>query len=375
MTGNLYLPKVTLIFWMVHESMIEIVGNLHLHTNASDGVGTHHSVAAAAAQAGLDFIIYTDHNIWVDDVEGWYHCPNINRDVLCLMGQEINDPRLIPEANHLLCHFVCEDLNSLSAHPQDLINRVIEREGLCFLAHPLERPGLREAKHIYPWISWEVSDYTGIELWNAMTDAKWQLRTLSRGFIGAYLAYGVLNAPFPEVLAKWDELLATGQKVVAIGNSDAHGMSFSLGPFTRTIYPYEFLFRAINTHLLLDVPLNRDVAPAKQQIRDTLKAGHCFVSYDLIGNSQGFTFVGQSDNDQALMGDTLLLHHTATLQIFSPQLAWLRLLKDGQVIAQTNGQTLAWPTTEPGVYRVEAYRRFWGRQRGWVFTNPIYVRG
>jgi hypothetical protein len=373
--GNLSGPTVTLIFWMVYESMIEIVGNLHLHTNASDGVGTHHSVAAAAAQAGLDFIIYTDHNIWVDDVEGWFQFPEFNREVLCLMGQEMNDPYLVPEANHLLCHFVCEDLNGISADPQALINRVIEREGLCFLAHPLERPGLREAKHIFPWINWEVSGYTGIELWNAMTDAKWQLRTLSRGFIGAYLAYGVLSAPFPEVLAKWDALLATGQKVVAIGNSDAHGMSFTLGPFTRTIYPYEFLFRCVNTHLLLETPLQRDVAQARQQIRESLKAGHCFVSYDLVGDSKGFVFVGQSEGDQATMGDTLTLHHSATLQIFSPQSALLRLLKDGQVIAQTDGQILNWQADRPGVYRVEAYRRFWGRQRGWVFTNPIYVRG
>jgi hypothetical protein len=29
---------------------------------------------------------------------------------------------------------------------------------------------------------------------------------------------------------------------------------------------------------------------------------------------------------------------------------------------------------EQGVYRVEAYRRCFFRKRGWVFTNPIYVR-
>ena len=31
-------------------------------------------------------------------------------------------------------------------------------------------------------------------------------------------------------------------------------------------------------------------------------------------------------------------------------------------------------TSEPGVYRVEAYIHFRGRRRGWIFSNPIYIR-
>ena len=30
--------------------------------------------------------------------------------------------------------------------------------------------------------------------------------------------------------------------------------------------------------------------------------------------------------------------------------------------------------TEPGVYRVEAWKSYLGIKRGWVFSNPIYVR-
>jgi hypothetical protein len=353
--------------------MIEVIGNLHLHTTASDGAESHDFVAVAAARAGLDFIMYTDHNIAVEGVEGWYQAAG-EPEILRLMGQEINDQRLEPEANHLLCHFISEDLNDLAAEPQKLIDAVATREGLTFLAHPLERPGLREAKHIYPWISWDVTDYTGIELWNAMTDVKWQLRTIPRGLIGAYLANAILQAPFPEVLAKWDELLATGRKIVAIGNTDAHGTAFTLGLLTRTIYPYEFLFRTVNTHLYLDRPLAREVAQARRQIREALKVGHCFVCYDLIGAARGFSFTGKSGSEEAMMGDSLPLNDQVHFQIISPQPATLRLLKDGQVVSQVQGHTLARQTGEPGVYRVEAYRRYWGQQRGWVFTNPIYVR-
>ncbi|MCK6626673.1 MAG: CehA/McbA family metallohydrolase [Anaerolineae bacterium] len=352
--------------------MPEIVGNLHLHTTASDGTGSHAEVAAAAIRAGLDFIVYTDHNIAVEGVEGWWRDAH-GREILRLMGQEINDMQLVPEYNHLLCHFVADDLNNLAADPQQLIDAITDRGGLTFLAHPLERPGMGAAQEIYPWLSWDISGYTGIELWNTMTDVKWQLRSKLRAVIGAYLPYLVLTAPFPEVLAKWDELLATGQKVVAIGNSDAHAMSFSLGPLRRKIYSYEFLFRTVNTHLLLAEPLSREVSQARRQIFEALQLGHCFVSNDLVASSRGFSFSGSSGDRQASMGDTLPLQETVTLRIASPLPARLRLLHQGRVVAETIGRELTWQTAERGVYRVEAYRIYWGWQRGWVFTNPIYV--
>jgi hypothetical protein len=353
--------------------MPEVVGNLHLHTTASDGTGTHDEVSAAAAQAGLDFIVYTDHNLWLDGLEGWYQVPGTNLEILRLMGQEVNDQNREPECNHLLCHFVYLDLQPVAANPQQLIDTVIEAGGVCFLAHPFERPGYGGGEEIYPWVNWEVSGFTGIELWNVMSEVKWRLSNTTRGIFGAYWPNWVLSAPFPEVLAKWDELLASGQKVVAIGNSDAHAKVYAKGPLRRRIYPYEYLFRAVNTHLLLDEPLARDVDQARLQILDALKRGHCFVCYDLVAPSRGFSFTATNGSSEVMMGDTLPLQGTTNLFVSSPQPARLRLLKDGQVVTQTKGKILAWQTSQPGVYRVEAYRRFWGKQRGWVFTNPIYV--
>jgi hypothetical protein len=353
--------------------MPEIVGNLHLHTIASDGTGTHDEVASAAVRAGLDFLIYTDHNVWVDGIDGWYRDPVTNQEILRLMGQEVNDQNLEPELNHMLCLFVCKDLQPVAADPQKLIDTVIAEGGICFLAHPIERPGMKGIEQTYPWISWDISGYTGIELWNAMTNVKWRLRSLRRGIFGAYLPNWVLSGPFPDMLAKWDELLAGGQKVVAVGSTDAHATVFKKGPLRRRVYPYEYLFRTVNTHILLTEPLARDVDRARLQIRDALKAGNCFVGYDLASSSRGFTFTATSGSNRAIMGDTLSLQETAMLSISSPQSVRLRLLKDGQLIAQAKGKTLEWQTSEPGIYRVEAYRRFWGQQRGWVFTNPIYI--
>ncbi len=62
------------------------------------------------------------------------------------------------------------------------------------------------------------------------------------------------------------------------------------------------------------------------------------------------------------------------LRVASPLPADLRLFENGQEVAAVHGRELTYEVTQPGVYRVEAYRRFRLKRRGWVFTNPIYVR-
>ena len=64
-----------------------------------------------------------------------------------------------------------------------------------------------------------------------------------------------------------------------------------------------------------------------------------------------------------------------TLQAKLPGLAEIRLVKDGEILKTwKNQQACAHITTEPGVYRIEAHRNFLGRKRGWIYSNPIYVR-
>ena len=74
------------------------------------------------------------------------------------------------------------------------------------------------------------------------------------------------------------------------------------------------------------------------------------------------------------MGDEISSAGGVTFNIKLPQVAECRLLKDSKVIQTwSNREICTHMTTEPGVYRVEVYRRYLGIQRGWVFSNPIYV--
>lgn len=74
------------------------------------------------------------------------------------------------------------------------------------------------------------------------------------------------------------------------------------------------------------------------------------------------------------MGETLPLQKALEVRVTTPARAWIRLLRDGDVVIETRGDHLALMSHLPGVYRVEAYRRYAGRRRGWIFSNPIYVR-
>jgi hypothetical protein len=50
-------------------------------------------------------------------------------------------------------------------------------------------------------------------------------------------------------------------------------------------------------------------------------------------------------------------------------------LQNGKVIGSwTRHQVCAHITTEAGIYRVEVFKMYLGKKRGWIFSNPIFVR-
>ncbi len=194
----------------------------------------------------------------------------------------------------------------------------------------------------------------------------------------AGLFYGLnpdlaITGPFPHTLRLWDQLLAQGRRVVAIGGADAHGNSHSLGPITRVIFPYEDLFGYVNTHILIPGTLTRDLATDKAAIYEALGSGHCFIGYDGLGSTRGFRFYARSGSQAVTMGDELKREAALIFHVETPGPGDIRLLCDGKIVARTHGQRLDLTNAVPGIYRVEVYRRYRLRQRGWIFSNPIYV--
>jgi len=353
--------------------MQEIVVNLHIHTRYSDGSGSHQDIVRAGFKAGVDAVIVTDHNVLVGGFEGYYR--EKNRRLLMLIGEEIHDRARDPQKNHLLVFGANRELAPFADDPQRLINHAHEAGGLAFIAHPDDpaAPAFNETD--ITWVDWSAQNYTGIELWNALSELKTVLPTKLHGLFYAYFPQLVAHAPMPATLAKWDELLNAGGRVVAIGGSDAHALRLHLGPLSRTVFPYDFHFRGVNTHALTAEPLSGEVNADKRLLYEALAAGHCFVGYDLPAPTRGFRFTAQGRERTAGMGDEVPAQGGVTLQAGLPGMADVRLIKDGAVLKTWKNQpTCAHITSEPGVYRIEAYRNYWGAKRGWIFSNPIYVR-
>lgn len=353
--------------------MHELIINLHMHTTYSDGSGTHAELVKAALNAGLDGIITTDHNILVNGPEGYYQ--DGDRRVLLMIGEEIHDTTAVPQKNHLLVVGTNRELADQAGNTQRLINQVVDSGGLAFIAHPVDPAAPAFGEPDISWENWEVEGYSGIELWNAMSEFKSLLKDKISGLFYAFNPKSVAHGPFPSTLQKWDELLAEGKRVVAIGGSDAHAFRASAGFVRRTLFPYEFHFRAINTHVFVPQALSGEKIEDRDMILDSLARGHAFIGYDLPAPTRGFRFTAQGTDNNVLMGDELSVGHGVTLQIHLPQRAECCLIKDGEVVKTwTKREVCTFITSEPGVYRVEVYLQYMGRRRGWIFSNPIYVR-
>jgi hypothetical protein len=353
--------------------MNELLINLHMHTTYSDGSGTHADIVGAALEAGLDAVITTDHNVLVSGPAGYYQ--EGDQKVLLLVGEEIHDQTAVPQKNHLLVIGVEKEMAKLADDTQHLVDSINAVNGLAFIAHPVDpaAPAFKEPD--ISWEKWEVENFTGIELWNAMSEFKSLMKSWLRAAFYVFNPRLVAHGPFPAAIERWDQLLESGKRVVAVGGSDAHAFKVSVGPIRKTVFPYKFHFQAVNTHLIIDEPLNGDIKHDRDLIHRALKEGHAFIGYDLPGDTRGFRFTAQGKDQSVWMGDKITLDQGVTLQICLPQRAECRLLRNGQVIKTwTKREICSFITSEPGVYRVEVYLRYRGKRRAWIFSNPIYVR-
>ena len=351
--------------------MNELVINLHIHTPYSDGNGLHSEIAHAAIDSQLDAIIITDHNVLVHGLEGYIK--NKVGKTLLLVGEEVHDQSRRPQKNHLLVFGISKEVATYAENPQDLINHVKTIGGLSFIAHPIdpELPLFNESD--ISWEDWEIEGFTGIELWNGLSELKTTVKSRIGALLYAFFPELIAHGPLPEALHIWDSLLNNGQRVVAIGGSDSHAIPMRMGPFRRTIFPYRFHFSAINTHLLTASSLSGDHSSDRRIIYDSLANGNAFIGYDLPASTRGFRFSAQSNDKEAIMGDEIELDGSITLQVHLPEKAEVTLLKDGEIIKKTKMNNLVFITNEPGVYRVEVHRNYLGKKRGWIFSNPIYI--
>ncbi len=351
------------------ENYREYVGNLHTHSLYSDGAATHATIARAAGEAGLNFVIVTDHNVWVDGVEDYYD------RVLLLVGEEAHNIRRQPQSDHLLVYGAEQEIAPYTfGSAQTLIDKVQDNGGFAFLAHPVEKSGhVGEGVQAIPWTTWPIEGIHGLEIWNYMSEFKSLLWSRLPALVYAFRPDWGITGPFRGALKLWDELLAKGKRLAALGGADAHAFPQQIGPFQRTLFPYTYLFRCVNTHVLTAGPLTGDLAQDKALLYAALRAGRTWVGYDLPHSTRGFRFVARSGTTHVSVGEELKRLGAVTLYIDLPASGEIHLLRDGRIIERGKGKELRHTSAEAGVYRVEVYRRFRGRKVTWIISSPIYI--
>jgi hypothetical protein len=235
----------------------------------------------------------------------------------------------------------------------ELVGAIHDQGGVAIAAEPTEFKSAGD---------YALAD--GIEVYNQ--DAAWRAESHSTLYWRALFLstdrFLLDLVPRPEQnLAIYDKLASGSRVALVAGMGAPHNMAVA-GWKVGTL---EQLFLFYTTHVLSP---ERSVDP----IVDALKRGHVYVSFDILGYVGEFAFFARDGETKTMMGEEVHLTPSLKLQAELPGAAEkIVLLRDGdQASATENAQTAEFAPTEPGTYRLEAYRK----GHPWILSNPVYVR-
>ena len=335
-------------------------GAIHMHTTESDGTKTLEEVAEIGQNCGLDFMLFSDHmtlGLRKSGKEGFYG------KTLVLIGYEHNDP---DDKNHLLI-FESPEVYPEEMTVKEYVSAAVSDKSINFMAHPDEIRDTLEEYPPYPWTDWSVDGFTGIELWNHMSEWMEKLTRYNK-LLMTFSPRKSMVGPTARILKKWDELNQK-HKVVGIAGVDAHAFPVKAGPFTVEIFPYKVHFRALRSHVLLPHSLSEELEQAKWQIYDALRDCRVFLSNMRWGEADSFEFYGVQGSSRVVCGGSLESADNAKIQIKLPQKASIKLVHNGSTVLTAETESLEYSVKERGIYRVEA----WKGSRGWIFSNHIRI--
>ncbi|MCI0333148.1 MAG: PHP domain-containing protein [Planctomycetes bacterium] len=372
---------------------------LHVHSAFShDSRGTIEEIVAAAKEAGVRAIMFSEHpsndyNYFLDGHRGF------KQGVLLIPGAETEGFLAYPRQS-------IQDQKTDT--PQAFSDLVRSTGGLIFLSHLEER------------MDWEIANITGAEIYNTHADFKEETRFLAAlrspltmfSLVGAVKQYpqevfgALLDYP-ADYLKRYDQLCQQGRHTGVAANDAHHNQAYRvkivdngavlvedalgaqiarLAPekfapiklltagrkpgdliFELDLDPYVRSFRHVSTHLLLT-----EVNEA--QVWQALGSGRAYVAFDWIADPTGFVYRADRGADNWPVGSEVSFAEGLHLRAEAPLEGRFKLVRDGEVILDQSGPALDFPVDKPGVYRVEVWLNLAGEDRPWILTNPIYVR-
>ena len=362
-----------------------VPGIIHVHTNRSDGLSGPDEIAAAAAKAGLKFLVFTDHG----DATRKPDAPQYRAGVLCLDGVEISTNG---------GHYVAIDMPAspypLAGEARDVVEDVRRLGGFGIAAHP-DSP-----KQQLRWTDWNAP-FDGIELINldtgwrlwaqqaSATAAPWHARRL---LLSALIDYPFRPAGVITSLVRpsgavdnW-QALASRRRVVSIAGVDAHA---KLAPrsadsgdsrYALPLPGYESSFRVLSIHVKPDRPFLGDATADARVLMHAIRSGHLYSAIDGAATPASFDFTATNGHGTVDEGDELAVGGPVTLRVRSnaPPGFTTIVWANGSVLGTEHHEQdfTVEARAEPAVYWAEI--RATGLPHlnlvSWVRSNPIYVR-
>lgn len=353
-------------------------GAIHVHTNRSDGSGTLQQVAAAAARAGLQFVVLTDHGdaTRLDDGTRLPQSPRYVGNVLVVDAVEIS-----ADDGHVVVLGLPEVPYPLGGDVRDIVEDASRFGATTIAAHPgSQKPELR-------WTEWTAT-FSGLEWLNGDSESRAESWPALARVLFAYpwrqaeSLSTLLDRP-DDILRRWDALTAR-RRVVALAGADAHARlaasNVGWGRLLELRLPsYEAMFRTFSV-TVQGVRFGRNAAPDAVALLDGIARGHVYSSVDGAATPAAVSFRAVRNGETWSAGDFVPPDGgdvELVVDANGPTGSRIVLLKDGDALAEAGGSTLKRVVPgERAVYRAEIRipNAPGAPAVPWVVTNPIYLR-
>ncbi|MCF7912345.1 MAG: PHP domain-containing protein [Candidatus Cloacimonetes bacterium] len=337
----------------------ELTGCLHVHTEYSfDSRTPVQQVVKAAHRHKLDYLGINDHlcNSAKDDI----NLKN-EKQLIIIPGLEINDPG---NNNHLLVYGCGEVLENKPA--SEYVPYYRERGATTFAAHPFERRSSRQIRR-YIWTDTEIDQFSGLEIWNALSNWVSKIRPSINGLLWVLLAHNFIRRGSRAAIRWWDKMNNAGVRKAAIGSVDAHGLIFKKMGLSFTLLKHKFMFNTVRTNVLLpeDWPIDQE------HILKALAAGRSYI----INYHRGIPYnfyagVAVKNEPGVSFGEEIAYTEGMHYYYRLPKIARVRLYRNGEFFAQQLDEKGKFALSGSGNYRLEILLH----RLGWIYTNNIYVK-
>ncbi len=354
-------------------------GVTHVHSSLSTGSASQAEIAAAAREAGLDFIFFTELNYFGPGPrpEGYFE------KVLMLQADEISYLD-----SHLLLYSLNKKQFSTLGDGQVYLSDLMSRRRhdqvneFAVLAHPF--------KDGYQWTGEYPEGLLGLETLNLKSIWQEAWNKTRASFLWSLFIY-----PFNSQLSLmrmyvepkkeiglWNALNRRGPTVAFLGNdTTAHALPVGKGFFKFPTYLDSF--KIASNHVLLRSELTGQLAGDKEKIFRALMLGQFYLCLDLLGNPKGFSAELIDGSQTVLLGGKASWNPNLKISISLPKRPHvpfeIGLYKDGVLQQTSSEQNALFLIKEPGVYNVLVRTiptlpipdgRKW---LPWIYTNAFYV--